>query len=101
MLTKTLLYRTITMDTCPTNTITNCCTNTDIHKKRGTRTDSQTPSLDDGGLVHFSGPRLIGYNQLPLSPIVVTPTKVFLWNRHPLSSLSIYSNTEQDANQKS
>ena len=22
--------------------------------------DSQTPSLGDGGLVHFSGPRLIG-----------------------------------------
>ena len=38
--------------------------------------DSRTPSLDDGGLVHFSGPRLIGYDQLPLSPIVVTPTKV-------------------------
>ena len=27
--------------------------------------DSRTPSLDDGGLVHFSGPRLIGYEQLP------------------------------------
>ena len=63
--------------------------------------DSRTPSLDDGGLVHFSGPRLIGYDQLPLSPIVVTPTKVFLWNRHPLSSLSINSNTEHDADQKS
>ena len=63
--------------------------------------DSQTPSLDDGDLVHFSGPRLIGYNQLPLSPIVVMPTKVFLRNRHPLSSLSIYSNIEQGANQKS
>ena len=46
------------------DTITNSCTNTDIHKKRGTRTDSRTPSLDDGGLVHFSGPRLIGYDQL-------------------------------------
>ena len=34
--------------------------NTDIHKKRGIRTDIRTPSLDDGGLVHFSGPRLIG-----------------------------------------
>ena len=67
----------------------------------GTRMDSRTPSLDDGGLVHFSGPRLIRYNQLPLSPIVVTPTKVFLRNRHPLSSSSIYSNTEQDADQKS
>ena len=62
--------------------------------------DSRTPSLDDGGLVHFSGPRLIGYNQLPLSPIVVTPTKVFLRNRHPLSSSSIYSNTDQKADQK-
>ena len=41
---------------------------------------SRTPSLGDGGLVHFSGPRLIGYEQLPLSPIVVTPTKVFLRN---------------------
>ena len=81
MLTETLLYRTITMDT-----ITNSCTNTDVRKKRGTRMDSQTPSLDDGGLVHFNGPRLIGYEQLPLSPIVVMPTKVFLWNRHPLSS---------------
>ena len=70
-------------------------------QKRGTRTDSRTPSLDDGGLVHFSGPRLIGYDQLPLSPIVVTPTKVFLQNRHPLSSSSIYSNIEQGANQKS
>ena len=50
--------------------------------------------------MHFSGPRLIGYNQLPLSPIVVTPTKVFLQNRHPLSSSSIYSNTEQEADQK-
>ena len=58
--------------------------------------DSRTPSLDDGGLVHFSGPRLIGYDQLPLTPIVVMPTKVFLRNRHPLFSLSIYSNTEQD-----
>ena len=63
--------------------------------------DSRTPSLDDGGLVHFSGPRLIGYDQLPLSPIVVTPTKVFLWNRHPLSSLSTNSNIEQNADQKS
>ena len=62
--------------------------------------DSRTPSLGDGGLVHFNGPRLIGYDQLPLSPIVVTPTKVFLQNRHPLSSLSTYSNTEQDTNQK-
>ena len=62
--------------------------------------DSRTPSLDDGGLVHFSGPRLNGYDQLPLSPIAVTPTKVFLRNRHPLSSSSIYSNTEQDADQK-
>ena len=62
--------------------------------------DSRTPSLDDGGLVHFSGPRLIGYDQLPLSPIVVTPTKVFLQNRHPLSSSSTYSNTEQDTDQK-
>ena len=62
--------------------------------------DSRTPSLDDGGLVHFSGPRLIGYDQLPLSPIVVTPTKVFLQNRHPLSSSSTYSNKEQDADQK-
>ena len=61
--------------------------------------DSRTPSLDDGGLVHFSGPRFIGYDQLPLSPIVVTPTKVFLRNRHPLSSSSTYSNTEQDADQ--
>ena len=26
---------------------------------------SRTPSLGDGGLVHFSGPRLIGYKQLP------------------------------------
>ena len=50
--------------------------------------------------MHFSGPRLIGYDQLPLSPIVVTPTKVFLWNRHPLSSSSTYSNTEQDTDQK-
>ena len=63
--------------------------------------DSRTPSLDDGGLVHFSGPRLIGYDQLPLSPIAVMPTKVSLWNRHPLSSSSKYSNTEQDADQKS
>ena len=78
MLTETLLYRTITMDTALMDTIT----------------DSQTPSLD-GGLVHFSGPRLIGYDQLSLSPIVVTPTKVFLQNRHPLSSSSIYSNREQ------
>ena len=62
--------------------------------------DSRTPSLDDGGLVHFSGPRLIGYEQLPLSPIAVTPTKVFLRNRHPLSSSSMYSNTEQEADQK-
>ena len=62
--------------------------------------DSRTPSLDDGGLVHFSGPRLIGYDQLPLSPIAVTPTKVSLQNRHPLSSLSKYSNTEQDTDQK-
>ena len=62
--------------------------------------DSRTPSLDDDGLVHFSGPRLIGYDQLPLSPIVVTPTKVFLQNRHPLSSLSTYSNTDQEADQK-
>ena len=51
--------------------------------------DSQTPSLGDGGLVHFSGPRLIRYDQLPLSPIVVTPTKVSLRNSilslvHPL-----------------
>ena len=42
--------------------------------------DSRTPSLGDGGLVHFSGPRLIRYDQLPLSPMVVTPTKVFLRN---------------------
>ena len=42
--------------------------------------DSQTPSLGDGGLVHFSGPRLIRYEQLPLSLIVVTSTKVSLWN---------------------
>ena len=53
---------------------------TDIHKKRVIRMDSRTPSLGDGGLVHFSGPRFIGYDQLPLSPIVVTPTKVSLWN---------------------
>ena len=63
--------------------------------------DSRTPSLDDGGLVLIRGPRLIGYDQLPPSQIVVMPTKVFLWNRHPLSSSSTYSNTEQDANQKS
>ena len=50
--------------------------------------------------MHFSGPRLIGYDQLPLSPIAVTPTKVFLRNRHPLSSSSINSNTEQNADQK-
>ena len=50
--------------------------------------------------MHLSGPRLIGYDQLPLTPIVVTPTKVFLQNRHPLSSSSTYSNTEQDADQK-
>ena len=98
LLTETLLYQTITMDNLRT-LLRLVVPNTDIHKKRGTRTDSQTPSLDDGGLVHFNGPRLIGYNQLPLSPRVVTPTKVFLWNRHPLSSSSIYSNTEQDADQ--
>ena len=64
--------------------------------------DSRTPSLDNGGLVHFSGPRLIGYDQLPLSPIVVTPTKVFLRNRHPLSSSSIYSNNRtKDRSEKS
>ena len=63
--------------------------------------DSQTPSLNDGGLVLFSGPRLIGYDQLPLSPIVVTPTKVFLRNRHPLFSSSTYSNIDQEADQKS
>ena len=50
--------------------------------------------------MHFSGPRLIGYEQLPLSPIVVMPTKVSLQNRHPLSSLSTYCNTEQDADQE-
>ena len=27
--------------------------------------DSQTPSLGDGGLVHFSGPRLIGTTNYP------------------------------------
>ena len=63
--------------------------------------DSRTPSLGDGGLVHFNGPRLIGYDQLPLSPTAVTPTKVFLRNRHPLPSSSIYSNTEQDGDQES
>ena len=84
-----------------TDTTTISCTKYWHPQKRGTRTDSQTPSLDDGGLVHFSGPRLIRYDQLPLSPIVVTPTKVFLRNRHPLSSSSIYSNTEQDTEQKS
>ena len=33
LLTETLLYQTITMDTCPMDTITNSCTNTDIHKR--------------------------------------------------------------------
>ena len=64
-----------------TDTIMISCTKHYWHpQKRVIRMDSWTPSLGDGGLVHFSGPRLTGYNQLPLSPIVVTPTKVSLWN---------------------
>ena len=71
-----LLWTLLQMDT-----ITISCTKHYWHpQKRAIRMHSWTPSLGDGGLVHFSGPRLIGYKQLPLSPIVVTPTKVFLQN---------------------
>ena len=71
-----LLWTLLQMDT-----ITISCTEHYWHpQKRAIRMDSQTPSLGDGDLVHFSGPRLNGYNQLPLSPIVVTPTKVSLQN---------------------
>ena len=71
-----LLWTLLQMDT-----ITISCTKHYWHpQKRAIRMHSRTPSLGDGGLVHFSGPRLTGYNQLPLSPIVVMPTKVSLWN---------------------